>query len=179
MRLTSFEEAALLERYTPMAKHMIREYCEACSLDVLNFGDDLLQEAYVALLIHIRRIESEDEIPLAKLSMKGAICASVRRMADVYYPKHAAKKQRNLFRFVSYEDSDLLAGGISEDEQLFDISFRAFLDGLDVRDRFVLEKKLEGCSHRELVSQFEINNEMMVSRILGKLREGLRDILTA
>lgn len=178
MQLTIIQEADLLDRYTPMAKRLIADYCSACELDIASIGDDLLQEAYIEMLIHIRAVEREEEIPLVKLKIVGAIYTALRRMYVVYIPKHAYKKQRNMFRREPYEELILGVAPNMEDDLLFAMTFSTFLDDLNPQERFVIEKKMERCPHRDLVSFFGIQNEMAVSRILHRLRGELRVMLT-
>lgn len=177
MQLTVREEGDLLLRYAPMAKKLIRDYCAACGMDVRTLGDDLLQEAYIVLLLQIRKVDCEKDIPFAKLNMLGAIYAALRRMETVRLPKHACKKIRNAYRYDPYEelcDTELVA----EDDMLLTVAFSAFVAGLTEQERFVLSKKLEGCTNRELV-RFGFPNEMAVSRILGRLKGELRALLAA
>ena len=125
MKLSTEEENALLVRYNALLRREVRLFQKNHpSADT----EDLLQEARLAFLRHIRRIDSEKDIFLCKRQIFHALYTHARIMALVYIPHHAFKSEVGSFK-RGYVDFDNLPDH-SGDDMLLAIAFEEYLDSL-------------------------------------------------
>ena len=115
--------------------------------------DDLMQEARLAFLIHLRKIESIDEILWCGKDILAAIWGYWRSMAVVHtYPEHC----------------------ISDAEVIFATEYRDFLSTLTPSEQIIVQMKLDGCTGREIMPVLHLSSESQMSRLLQGVRKKTR-----
>ena len=167
MQLTQAQEMMLLRKYKPYLVSLARDYCNHVSLPFSDCLDDLIQEARIAFLRHIRRIESEDDIYLCKIHVLSAMSKykesmHVVRIAHNAYAEHKDKSTR-----VSVDERDR---AVTSEETEVRLHFEEFLGTLNQEERDLLTLKEQGYRNREICAQVKMSDSK-VSRLLKALRE--------
>lgn len=168
MRLTSEEESALLARY----EHWLRKMVNRLSNNMqASACEDLMQEARIAFLLHIREITSEKDIFMCNRNVQNAIFEHARRMSPIHISKKDFANQRE--RFEQVPESELMEHTIHFDEDtiLHNIIWHNFLSRIKPDERMVLFLKAQGYGLVEIQKAVKINSMSKVVRILMKQRQ--------
>ncbi len=136
--------------------------------------EDLLQEARLAFLHHIRRIPDESAIPLCQFDIFGVLCAYCRAMALVRIPKYCFKEEIRKVRRADYTDALLEPDRTSSVGMELSVEIRDFENTLSETERRVFRMKREGYSNREIIPRAGVAGEPQMSRLLKSVRSKAR-----
>lgn len=177
LNLTLAEEADLVKRYEPYLSKMVGIYLSKAKFPTSGQRADLMQEARLALLLHIRRIDSEDQIFLCHIHVISAMCRHKERMGLLRIPHKKYEAERQKYTRIGVE----LLNDIptEEDDELFVIMLDAFLDTLTASDRVAFTMKLEGYSNREIMRAIGLRVDSQASRLLKALADKYRCFVEA
>lgn len=146
--------------------NFLTKHAHNCCIDL----DDLLQEARLVFLQHLRKIKDETDIMLCKYDILGALSELCRRMALIKIPKYCyGDVIRNIQR-VSYDDA------IREYEERFaqevdlPLDIKAFEETLTEQERIACRMKQHGYSSREIIPFVGVKGDTQMSRIMKELR---------
>lgn len=175
MKLTNGQEAALLRQYDPLLQSFVNEFHYKGGSRGVDNTEDLIQEARLEFLRHLRRISDPSEIVLCRFHILGALCAYCRTMALVKIPKYCFSQT---LRGVQREDGDVASiieqQETTDDDILFNIELDEFLNSLPPEERIVVRMKLDGYTSREIIPVVEAKGEPQMSRILSRIRKKAR-----
>ena len=133
--------------------------------------EDLLQEARLEFLLHLRKIPDESTIMLCKLKIRGALWSYWRSMAQVYIPKYCYKQEINKLECISTDDLDVSLPIMPQDEALDEMEVAEFITSLSPKERTTVYMKLNGATNREIIPVIEMKGEPQMSRFMKQLRE--------
>lgn len=135
--------------------------------------DDLMQEARLAFLIHLRKIASIDEILWCGKDILAAIWGYWRSMAVVHTSKNRFRTViSKLYRVDgSWEYPEHC---ISDAEVIFATEYRDFLSTLTPSEQIIVQMKLDGCTGREIMPVLHLSSESQMSRLLQGVRKKTR-----
>lgn len=167
MKLTPAEEGDLIKQYEPFLSRMVSIYMTQAKLPTSGQRADLMQEARLALLTHIRRIESVDQIFMCHIHVISAMCRHKEQMGLLHIPHGKYEKERQKYERVGVELlNDLPADG---EDVLFRVVVDAFLDTLNPSERRAFEMILEGYTNREIMREIGLKSDSQVFRYLRRL----------
>lgn len=132
--------------------------------------DDLMQEARLAFLIHLRKIESVGDIRRCGKDILSALWGYWRSMAIVYAPKNCYKAVISEVYQINIEQKDVPEPCTPETETSFSVEYQDFLATLTPRERAVVQMKLDGWIGREIIPVLNLANESQMSRLLQAVR---------
>ena len=144
---------------------------KACNAENM---DDLMQEARLAFLIHLREIESLDEILWCGRDILAAIWGYWRSMAIVYAPKNRYKAVISGVYRISIEQEGISEPCASDTETSFAAEYHDFLSTLTPSEQIVVQMKLDGCTGREIMPVLHLSSESQMSRPLQGVRKKAR-----
>ena len=147
---------------------------KACNAENM---DDLMQEARLAFLIHLRKIESLDEILWCGKEILAAIWEYWRSMAIVYTSKNRFKGViSSVYRIDTVKEytEDAPEQCASDGEVIFAAEYHDFLSTLTPREQIVVQMKLAGCTGREIIPVLHLSSEAQMSRLLQGVRKKTR-----
>lgn len=136
--------------------------------------DDLMQEARLAFLIHLRKIESAGDIRRCGKDILSALWGYWRSMAIVYAPKNCYKAVISEVYRISIEQEGIPEPCASETETSFAAEYHDFLSTLTPSEQIVVQMKLDGCTGREIMPVLHLSSESQMSRLLQGVRKKTR-----
>lgn len=95
-------EAEYMEKYEPYIIRTVKSYSHCNGWD--SSFDDMLQEARLAFLLHLRKVPDEAYIFPCRLNLFDALYNHTANAYGVSIPKHKFKQQRGNFSFASMDD---------------------------------------------------------------------------
>lgn len=105
MKLTTEQEAALLMKYEGFIRNVVGDICSRSARSNQNEFEDLMQEARLAFLLHLRKIDNNAEAHNCGKDILSALWSYWRRMAVVHIPKNAYKSEIANVHRISWEES--------------------------------------------------------------------------
>ena len=144
---------------------------KACNAENM---DDLMQEARLAFLIHLRKIESAGDIRRCGKDILAAIWGYWRSMAIVYAPKNRYKAVISGVYRISIEQEGIPEPCASGTDASFAAEYHDFLSTLTPSEQIVVQMKLDGWIGREIIPVLNLANESQMSRLLQAVRRKAR-----
>lgn len=93
MNLTPEQEAAVLTKYEGFIRNVVGEICSRSSRSHQNEFEDLMQEARLAFLLHLRKTDDISEAHNCGKDILSALWSFWRSMAVVHISKAAYKNE--------------------------------------------------------------------------------------
>lgn len=173
MKLTREQEEALLMKYDPMLRHLAREFNRKSGSRGIDHADDLLQEARLAFLIHIRRIDDLSELLPCHYRIWGAMYDYCRVIAPIKIPKYCFSTEILKFHRVGGDIGDMerILPPVTDEHILFEAEKSAFLDSLSEEERTAFQMKEHGCTNREIIPAIRAKGEPQMSRFMERIRK--------
>lgn len=178
MVLTPAEEEALLAKYERMLTKRVAEYCRHSSLPFSDYWNDLLQEARIAFLAHIRKIDDEKDLPKCGFDILHALCLARESMFVVHIPHGKFKSSSKNFLAIHTDDvrdqaHDHCTGGM-----LSGVMVEQFLGTLSADERTVVNMRLAGYHGREILPHTSFISDQQMSRCLNRIKEKVSQFFT-
>lgn len=175
MRLTTNEEALLLERYEMFLQKRVRQYCKNVTLPMSGTWEDLMQEARIVFLEHIRSMKDMSEVMNCWHDMTHALCLYKEAQFVVKLPHHAYKERHKQYTSIPLDDIDKdYSSPFSTDDILSKVELDRFLDTLGCDERMIVERRLDGFNNREILPFTSIRSEPQFSRRLGGIKKKVK-----
>ena len=175
MKLTTAQEATLLRQYDPLLWSFVNEFHHKGGSRGVDNTEDLIQEARLEFLRHLRRISDPSEIVLCRFHILGALCAYCRTMALVKIPKYCFSQK---LRELECEEGDptniIEEQEAMDDDTLFNVVLHDFLGSLPAEEQLVVQMKLAGYTSREIIPVVKAKGEPQMSRLLSRVRKKAR-----
>lgn len=105
MKLTPEQEASLLEQYDCYIRSVVKEIRARGGYRNDFEEEDLMQEGRLAFLLHLRRMNSMDDILFCKRNILAAMWSYWRRMALVSIPHNKYKEEIRKVHRVNWRDA--------------------------------------------------------------------------
>lgn len=148
MRLSREQEVELLTKYRPYLARMVREYLSRVPLDAAVHYEDMMQEANLAFLLHIRKMREITDVYLCRLHVFAALRRYRESQFIVNIPHYRFSEYRNSFSACALtpdRESEATSGEVA-DELLAD----EFLDTLSENEHAAVELRQDGYTNREI-----------------------------
>lgn len=133
--------------------------------------EDLLQEARLEFLLHLRKIPDESTIMLCKLKIRGALWTYWRSMAQVYIPKYCYKQEISKLECIPTDELDVALQFLPQEAVLDEIEVEEFIASLTPREQTAIDMKLRGATNREILPVIAIKSEPQMSRFMKQIRD--------
>lgn len=163
----------MLLQYEPYLRKIVYELRSRGGLPGVDDLEDLMQEARVEFLVHLRKIPDQTDILKCRYNIIGALCTYWRSMAQIRIPKNVYHKVIREVQCVSLDGEcrENLEGGEnpSEEAEVLD-----FLSSLTPEERVIIRMKLAGYKSREIMPVLHVSREPQMSRMLGRVRNKAR-----
>lgn len=164
------QEAEYLIRFEPFIQRQVRDYQSRHAQQNCIDLDDLLQEARIVFLNHIRKIPDESTIMNCKYAIHGALCELSRSMSLVRIPKYCYGDEIRKIQQVDYEDAVLESDERYAYGAESELILREFENTLTEKERIVCRMKQHGYSSREIIPFVGVAGEPQMSRLLKSVR---------
>lgn len=175
MKLTNGQEATLLRQYDPLLRSFVYDFHFKGGSRGVDNTEDLIQEARLEFIRHLRRISDPSEIALCRFQVLGALCDYCRAMALVKIPKYCfSQTLRELQREEGDATSIMEERETTDDDALFNLELDDFLKSLPPEERIVVRMKLDGYTSREIIPVVKAKGEPQMSRLLSRIRKKAR-----
>ena len=175
MKLTSEQESALLRQYDPLLHSFVHEFHRKGGSRGVDNTEDLIQEARLEFLRHLRRIPDPSQIARCRYHVLGALCTYCRTMAIVQIPKYCFHQTvREVVCVRDVEDTVPCQRTNAEDEALLNVELDRFLETLTPEEQTVVQMKLDGYTSREIIPVVKAKGEPQMSHLLSKIRKKAR-----
>ena len=170
------EQAILLSHQAFLAKQVIN-YFTHCPRYMWQHWDDLMQEASLALLKHIKQIDSLSKATRCHFKIRRALREYVREMALVSIAYDQFSSNIGKFQRVDLDLADVYEGVSPEDDVLSKIAFAQWLSVLSDKQQSAVFLKLKGAKNKELITVLGMTYPMEVTRWMKMLRANMSDHL--
>lgn len=170
MHQTKAQETDLLNRYEPYLRRLVLEFHHMGGSQGVDNTEDLLQEARIAFVQHLRRISNESEIPVCRIRILNALHGYCRAMAPVKIPRYCFSKE--LRKIGRAEPDEIDSTCFVEPECVtFPAELSDFADTLTEDERVTLLMKMDGHTSREIIPFVRAKGEPQMSRLLSSVRK--------
>lgn len=132
--------------------------------------DDLLQEARLVFLKHIRKIPNESTIMHCKFAIHGALCELCRSMSLVKIPKYCYGDEIRKIQRIDYEEAVLDSDERFSCEAENTLAIQEFETTLTRKELIACRMKLHGYTSREIIPFVGVAGEPQMSRLLKGVR---------
>jgi len=136
--------------------------------------EDLMQEARLAFLIHIRKMESFDDVCRCGRDILAALWDYWHSMAVVHIPRNCYKAVIAGVCRIEIDQDGGQEHFVSEKDAFFPCEYHDFLSSLTPQEQRFVEMKLNGCTGREIMPVLKLTNESQASRMLKSVRQKAR-----
>lgn len=173
MKLTREQEEALLIKYDPMLRRLVRDFNRKSGSQGIDHTDDLLQEARLAFLKHIRRIDDLSQLLLCQYRIWGAMYDYCRAIAPVKIPKYCFSTEIRKIHCVDGDIGDMerMLPPVTDEHILFEAEKSAFLDSLSEAERTAFHMKENGCTNRDIIPAIQARGEPQMTRFMQRIRK--------
>ena len=168
--MTNLTELDILTSYDPMIRKTVYNFMRRCSVQTMS-AEDLLQEARLAFLQHIRTHEPRD-YGRCRLTILHALCDAVLRQYPLSMPRavYLSKEKRAplcIADFNKAEEAFALDDGCEAVDLMNEIM--EAVESLPQEAMELVKLKLNGYSNREAARQLGMT-DVRVSRMLKRIR---------
>ena len=163
------QESEFLFQYEPFIQRQVRDFASHHAHDCLDL-DDLLQEARLVFLNHLRKIPDESTVTHCRFAIHGALCDLCRSMSLVKIPKYCYGNEIKKIQRVDYEDAAIQSDDRLSCEADNELSLREFESTLNEKELIVCRMKQRGYSSREIIPFVGVAGEAQMSRLLKSVR---------
>jgi len=168
-------EATIMDSYEPLLNKIVNNFTARTTLRTVP-REDLMQEARIAFLKHIRT-HMPEEYHLCRLTILHALCDAVQRQYPLSMPRavYLAKEKRAPLFIVNFEkaEEELTVDGNCEAVDLMNEIMQA-VERFPKEAMELVKLKLNGYSNREAAQQLCMT-DARVSRMLKQIRRLLDD----
>lgn len=135
--------------------------------------DDLMQEARLSFLEHIRRIDDKRQICACRSSIIHVLYDQCMLRAPVHIAEHRFKNEIKSVKTASFEEVDERECVVNDFEEDMDrkIMMECFLNSLSKSDRRILELKQSGFKGQEIARAMGYQSETYVSRRFSNIKK--------
>lgn len=173
MEFTRAEEMELLAKYEPLLKYKVREYCARVTLPYPDFRQDLMQEARLAFLRHLRGMKDETQILRCHYDILHALFAARYATDIVHTPRSMQKQKGRRFRQVPLGALENILCESFEGEALSRLAVDSFIGGLSHDERTVVELKLDGYRYHEILPHTSFKSHTQLTRCVQGIKRKL------
>lgn len=170
MQFTLQEESALVDRYAGLLRKVVRRFYSAH--ESLDF-EDLMQEATIAFIEHLRAVESADNVGACKETLFRALYDHARQMHLVKIPHYAFHAHQKGYRRAPTGALDVMPDQGTEDEWICDMALRDLLAGASPKERLAIVLKLHGYSPATIRAAMGFTNRTQTFHLMRHLRARL------
>ena len=161
-------EEQIIQQYEPMLQRIVKNFRRRCSHPTTSEAD-LLQEARIAFLEHIRTHEEQDYSRCYRTIIH-ALFETVRRDYPVYVPYGAFRKHD--YNKITLIDCDAVeVPSASNELEKIEVTsmFLGFIDELTQEERQLIKLKMNGMTSREAGRRIGMS-DVQVHRLLTQIR---------
>ena len=134
--------------------------------------EELLQDARVAFLGHIRRMENMSRIRACHFTILHALYDRCMEKNAIRLPEHRFKEEVGNYCFLPLEAAEeIQSKDCFEDAVATELVMKSVLNALSPLDRRIMELKQSGYNGREIADILGNCSESTVSRRLTKIRQ--------
>lgn len=167
--MTHSHEELIMRQYESMLQRIVSSFRRRCSYPTTSEAD-LLQEARIAFLEHIR-MHNEHEYTRCYRTILHALFDAVRRDYPVYVPygvfrTHDFKK----ISTISYDAVEVTSDNESFENIEAASTVSAFLGKLTKQEQQLIKHKIDGMTNREAGQRVGLS-DVQVSRALRRIRK--------
>ncbi len=173
MNLTREQEQMLLMKFDPFIRACVHDFARKGRPNAMDNREDFLQEARLAFLIHIRKIDDMSQLVMCRQRIKDAMYEFCRMMAPLYIPrKRYAKEKRKVFCIrQDIRDIESMLWCVSDEHVYGPTEVDDFVNRLSADEQTILRMKEDGCKNLEIMPVIHARNEPHMSRMLARLRQ--------
>lgn len=164
-------------QYEPFLRSIVYELRGRGGLYGIDDIEDLMQEARLEFILHLRRIADAEDIKKCRCNIIGALCAYWRLMAQLRIPKNRYHEEIRKVQCISKDDAAFDDSDAVDDDLFSAVEIRDFIDSLTPEEQVVVIMKLEGFKGREIIPVLQLGGEPQMSRMLKRVRGKLMDYL--
>ena len=177
MILAPEQETALLRQYSPMIRSLVNSFCRNIEVR-MRHRDDLLQEANIAFLEHLRRMNNMGELQLCRSAIRRAMYNYMESVSPVHIPHNRFYQELpNIsvvpMNFSSEQELFMSATQPCETEAHCVVS--DFLHLLEPKEQQLLNLRACGYTNREIVRMLGYSSEWQVGRKLKIIQRQYAD----
>ena len=136
--------------------------------------EDLMQEARLAFLIHLRKMESLEDVCRCGRDILAAVWSYWHSMAVVYIPRNDYKAVIAGVCRIQLDQDCCQEHCVSEKDAFFPCEYHDFLSSLTPQEQRFVQMKLNGCTGREIMPALKLTSESQASRMLKRVRQKAR-----
>jgi len=173
--MTGQKEMEILTGYEPMLKNIVYNFMRRCSEQTMS-TEDLMQEARLAFLQHIRTHRPED-YRRCRLTILHALCDAVLKHYPVSIPRgvfFGEDRQGQRWAAASLEEAQYIARDGGYDASDFAARIMWTVEQFPKEAMKLVKLKMEGYSNREAAQELGLT-DVQVSRTLSRIRRLLDD----
>ena len=173
--MTRQKEMEILTSYEPMLRNIVYNFMRRCSEQTMS-AEDLMQEARMTFLQHIRTHKPED-YKRCRLTILHALCDAVLKHYPVSIPRgvfFGGDRQCQRWAAASLEEAQYIArnGGYDASDLASQIMWA--VEQFPKEAVKLVSLKVEGYTNREAAQQLGMT-DAQVSRMLKRIRRLLED----
>ena len=175
MTIPRDEEAELLQQYTPLLRKLVNHFC--IRMDARDdIKEDLIQEASLAFITHIRRMDSLDQAGRCRTPVQRAMFNFLELMSPVHIPHYCYYTEcRNISVVpIATDPGSLLVLAETADLEGA-VAMRDFVSRLAPQEQQMLALRADGYSNREIVRRLGYSSEWQVARRLKRIQRQYLD----
>lgn len=172
MRLTTEEENQIIEQFERKLVGCVLKFRPGKPGSYSDY-DDLLQEARIAFLLHIRKAEDRSTFHVCEVSVFCALHKYVEDMSLISIPHYRFPEESKAVQRAA-DDIYNLDEGLFVDRSASpyeEVLMDQFLASLPDKHREVLRLKLEGFNQQEITQMLGFDSFHQVFRIMKNLRQ--------
>ena len=169
--MSTHHELEIMTHYEPMLWRIVHNFMSRCSMHTMQ-AEDLIQEARIAFLMHIRTHRPED-YGRCRLTIWHALCDAVRAQYPVSMPHgvFTNKEKRGTVRLV---DVEYMAQALASDEEQYEAVELAAqimheVETFPEEATKLVHLKMKGYTNREAAQRLGMT-DYQVSRTLKRIR---------
>ena len=168
-------EQEIMNRFDPLLWKFVHSFINRCSKSTVP-AEDLIQEARLAFLHHIRTRKPE-EYHMCRLTILHALYDAVQRAFPVSMPRAVFidKQRRGTFLFHDFDEKEERLIDTANDYESIDLALRLMQEARKISPAAeeLLRLKANVYSNRE-AAQMLGKTDVQVSRMLKQLRNALK-----
>jgi len=132
-----------------------------------NFRDDLISEAYLAFIRHLRKIEDEQLITACRKDIYKALAAFCRGNAPIRITGRNFREKLDSFQFVSLDSLEYCLT-TPDDSVSTTVEWLDFLRTLEPDEQTALKMHMSGCTYVEILPHVHGRGKAYVCRLLQR-----------
>lgn len=134
-----------------------------------NFRDDLISEAYLAFIRHLRKIEDERLITACRKDIYKALAAFCRGNAPIRITGRNFREKLDSFQFVSLDSLEYCLT-TPDDSVSATVEWLDFMRTLEPDEQTALKMHMSGCTYVEILPYVHGRGKAYVCRLLQRVQ---------